>query len=112
MLDGASRVKGLMQRAAELEMPALAITDHGVMFGAVDFYKQGLAAGVKPIIGTELYMAPGSRFAKGNRRAGDDPYYHLTLLAETQQGYRNLMKLVSRASVSYTHLTLPTIYSV
>ena len=97
MLDGASRVKGLMQRAAELEMPALAITDHGVMFGAVDFYKQGLEAGVKPIIGTELYMAPGSRFAKGNRRAGDDPYYHLTLLAETQQGYRNLMKLVSRA---------------
>jgi DNA polymerase III subunit alpha len=97
MLDGASRVDGLMARAAELEMPALAITDHGVMFGAVDFYKAGQRHGVKPILGSEIYMAPGSRFAKGNRKQGDEPYFHLTLLAENQTGYRNLMKLVSRA---------------
>jgi len=97
MLDGASRVDGLMQRAAELEMPAVALTDHGVMFGAVDFYKAGQRHGVKPIIGCEIYMAPGSRFTKGNRRQGDEPYYHLTLLAENDTGYRNLMKLVSRA---------------
>jgi DNA polymerase-3 subunit alpha len=97
MLDGASRVDGLMRRTAELGMPAVAITDHGVMFGAIDFYKAGQRHGVKPIIGSEIYMAPGSRFAKGNRRAGDEPYYHLTLLAENQQGYGNLMRLVSRA---------------
>ena len=97
MLDGASRVDGLMARAAELEMPALAITDHGVMFGAIDFFQAGRKHGVKPIIGTELYVAPGSRFTKGNRRQGDEPYYHLTLLAENETGYRNLMKLVSRA---------------
>ena len=97
MLDGASRVDALMRRTAELGMPAVAITDHGVMFGAIDFYKAGQRHGVKPIIGTELYMAPGSRFTKGNRKQGDEPYYHLTLLAETQQGYGNLMRLVSRA---------------
>ncbi|MDQ3451537.1 MAG: DNA polymerase III subunit alpha, partial [Actinomycetota bacterium] len=104
MLDGASRVSGLMRRAAEQGMPALAITDHGNMFGAIDFYKAGLEHGVKPIIGCEAYVAPDSRFAKGARgpRGGNggarkEPYYHLGLLAETQQGYRNLMKLVSRA---------------
>ena len=97
MLDGASRVDALMARTAELEMPAIAITDHGVMFGAVDFYKAGLRHGVKPIIGSEIYVAPGSRYTKGNRRQGDEPYFHLTLLAENQTGYRNLMKLVSRA---------------
>ncbi|MGH8898720.1 MAG: PHP domain-containing protein, partial [Egibacteraceae bacterium] len=69
MLDGASRVDALMRRAAEMGMPAVAITDHGVMFGAVDFYRAGQRHGVKPIIGTELYMAPGSRFAKGRGRA-------------------------------------------
>ncbi|MPZ71964.1 MAG: DNA polymerase III subunit alpha [Nitriliruptorales bacterium] len=97
MLDGASRVDALMARAAELEMPALAITDHGVMFGAIDFYKAGRRHGVKAILGSEIYVAPGSRFTRGNRRDGDEPYYHLTLLAENQTGYRNLMKLVSRA---------------
>jgi len=97
MLDGASRVDALMARAAQLEMPAVAITDHGVMFGAIDFYRAGQKHGVKPIIGSEVYMAPESRFTKGNRRQGDEPYYHLTLLAENQQGYANLMKLVSRA---------------
>ncbi|MEX0658403.1 MAG: DNA polymerase III subunit alpha [Egibacteraceae bacterium] len=106
MLDGASRIDALMGRVAELGMPAIAMTDHGNMFGAVDFYKAGLRHGVKPIIGCEVYVAPDSRFAKGGRRgAGADgapnpraePYHHLTLLAENQQGYRNLMKLVSRA---------------
>ena len=104
MLDGASRVQGLLRRAAEQGMPALAITDHGNMFGAIDFYKAGLEHGVKPIIGCEAYVAPGSRFTKGARgpkggTAGGrkEPYYHLGLLAETQQGYRNLMQLVSRA---------------
>ncbi|MDP8970705.1 MAG: DNA polymerase III subunit alpha [Actinomycetota bacterium] len=108
MLDGASRVDALMQRAAAMGMPAMALTDHGVMFGAVDFYQAGLRHGVKPIIGTELYVAPGSRYVKGPRAergpesAGGgagrtEPYYHLGLLAETQQGYKNLMRLVSRA---------------
>ena len=97
MLDGASRIDGLMRHVAEQGMPAIAVTDHGNMFAAIDFYRAGLEHGVKPIIGTELYMAPGSRLVKGNRKAGDEPYYHLTVLAETQQGYGNLMRLVSRA---------------
>ncbi|MBA2528671.1 MAG: DNA polymerase III subunit alpha [Euzebyales bacterium] len=109
MLDGASRVDALMRRCAELAMPAVAITDHGNMFGAIDFYQAGIRHGVKPIIGSEVYMAPGSRLAKGDRRQGGgdggptggrgkvEPYHHLTLLAENQTGYRNLMKLVSRA---------------
>ena len=100
MLDGASRVDALMQRAAQLEMPGLAITDHGVLFGAIDFYRAGLRHGVKPIIGMEAYMALGSRFDKSSRAADgskQDPYHHLILLAENQTGYRNLMKLSSRA---------------
>ena len=100
MLDGASRVDGLMRRAAELGMPAMAITDHGVMFGAIDFFKAGKRHGVKPIIGSEIYMAPESRFSKGNRGQGgvkQDPYFHLTVMAENDRGYRNLMQLVSRA---------------
>jgi DNA polymerase III subunit alpha len=100
MLDGASRVDALMKRAAELEMPGMAITDHGVMFGAIDFYRAGQRHGVKPIIGSEIYMALGSRFDKSTRAndgSKQDPYHHLILLAENQTGYRNLMKLVSRA---------------
>ena len=111
MLDGASRVDDLMRTAAAQGMPAMAMTDHGNMFGALDFYKAGLRHGVKPIIGVELYMAPGSRFSKGTRGpAGDEtmfagggrpgrvePYYHLIVLAQNEQGYRNLMRLSSRA---------------
>jgi DNA polymerase III subunit alpha len=97
MLDGASRIDSLMRKAAELGMPAVAMTDHGNMFGAIDFYKAGKKHGVKPIIGSEIYMAPASRFTKGNRKAGDEPYYHLGLVAENQTGYKNLMRLVSRA---------------
>ena len=97
MLDGASRVDAVMAKAAQMGMPAVAMTDHGNMFGAIDFYKAGKKHGVKPILGSELYMAPASRYTKGNRRQGDEPYHHLTLLAQTQAGYKNLMKLVSRA---------------
>jgi DNA polymerase III alpha subunit len=105
MLDGASRVDELMRRAAEMGMPALAVTDHGVLFGAIDFHLAGKQHGVKPIIGVELYMAKGSRFAKGgqapgeggDRRQRQEPYDHLTILAENETGYRNLLKLVSRA---------------
>jgi DNA polymerase-3 subunit alpha len=95
LLDGASRIADLIGRAKELGMPAIAITDHGCMYGTVDFYKQALKQGVKPIIGCEVYVAPRSRFEKS---AGTDTgaYYHLVLLAENEKGYRNLIELVSR----------------
>ncbi|HKE99986.1 MAG TPA: DNA polymerase III subunit alpha [Actinomycetes bacterium] len=103
MLDGAARVDELFGEAARMGMPALAMTDHGFLFGAVDFYRAGKRHGVKPILGLESYLAPGSRFHK--RRDGApagrkaEPYTHLTLLAETQQGYRNLLRLCSLASL-------------
>lgn len=97
LLDGASRIKDVVARAKELEMPALAITDHGTMYGVIDFYKEAKKAGIKPIIGCEVYVAPQSRFEK-NPVHGEN-YYHLILLAETQQGYRNLVELVSRGSL-------------
>src|ERR1700716_4292870 len=91
LLDGASRIKGMVQRAAELEMPALALTDHGVMYGAITFYKACKAAGIKPILGFEAYVAPRSRQSKEGR-VDRDPF-HLTLLAADAEGYRNLMRL-------------------
>ncbi len=91
LLDGASRIRSMVRRAAELEMPAVALTDHGVMYGAVSFYKECRAAGIKPIIGCEVYVAPRSRFSKEGR-ADRDPY-HLTVLAKDAEGYRNLMRL-------------------
>jgi DNA polymerase-3 subunit alpha len=105
MLDGAARVKDLFAEAAQMGMPALAMTDHGNMFGAFDFYKQGEAAGVKPIIGIEAYLAPGSRFDRtkvglgGALDAKGDKYTHMTILAETDEGYGNLIKLSSLASL-------------
>jgi DNA polymerase-3 subunit alpha len=98
LLDGASRIDDLFGKAAGLGMPALAVTDHGVMFGALDFYQAGRAAGVKPIIGVEAYVAPGSRF---DRERGDDDeaYRHLTLLARSDAGYRNLLQIVTDASI-------------
>src|ERR1700736_5020173 len=93
LLDGASRIGAMVQRAAELEMPALALTDHGVMYGAIQFYKACKAAGINPILGLEAYVAPRSRHSKEGR-ADRDPY-HLTLLAADAEGYRNLMKLCS-----------------
>jgi DNA polymerase-3 subunit alpha len=108
MLDGAARVGDVVARAAADGQPAIGITDHGNMYGVLDFYKAARAAGIKPIIGTEAYMAKESRHERPLRRgrvddgggdggAGDKLYYHLTLLAETNQGYANLMKLSSDA---------------
>ncbi|MBP3707040.1 MAG: DNA polymerase III subunit alpha [Clostridia bacterium] len=97
LLDGASRVKDLPVRAKELGMDAIAITDHGVMFGAIDFYKACKANGVKPIIGCEVYVAPRTRFDKES--GIDNKYNHLILLAKNNNGYRNLSKLVSLSFV-------------
>lgn len=96
LLDGASRIGQLIARAKELSMPAIAITDHGTMYGCINFYKQAKQAGIIPIIGCEVYVAPKSRFEKSMREG--DAYFHLILLAETNEGYRNLVELVSRAS--------------
>lgn len=95
LLDGASRIKKLVHRAKELDMPAVAITDHGVMYGVIDFYKEAKKAGIKPIIGCEVYVAPRTRFDKEHRK--DDSPYHLVLLAQNQEGYKNLSRLVSQA---------------
>ena len=83
-----------MARVKKLGMDSAAITDHGVMYGVIDFYKEAKAQGIKPILGCEVYVAPGSRFDKeaGNN---EDRYYHLVLLAENNEGYQNLMKIVS-----------------
>ena len=96
LLDGAARIKNLVKKAVELEMPAVALTDHGVMYGVVDFYRTAKAAGIKPIIGCEVYMAPGSRFTKQTiKDKREDKSYHLTLLARNNKGYQNLMRLAS-----------------
>ncbi|MFA5875928.1 MAG: DNA polymerase III subunit alpha, partial [Candidatus Margulisiibacteriota bacterium] len=97
LLDGACKIGNLLDRAVELKMPALAITDHGNLCGAVQFYTEAKDRGIKPIIGCELYVAPESRFTKGNS-AGVN-YYHLTVLAKDGAGYKNLLKLVSLASL-------------
>lgn len=94
LLDGAGRVKSLVKRAADLGMPALAITDHGAMYGVIEFYKAAKNAGIKPVIGCEVYVAPRSRFDRDPRR--DSKQHHLVLLARDNHGYRNLMELVSR----------------
>ena len=93
LLDGANRIKDLPVRAKELGMKAMALTDHGVMYGAIDFYKACKKEGIKPIIGCEVYVAPRSRFDKEPNI--DNHYYHLILLAKNNQGYKNLSKLVS-----------------
>ena len=96
LLDGAARIDELFAKAAAFGMPALALTDHGVMFGALDFYEAGRRHGVKPILGVEAYVAPGSRF---DREPGenDEKYRHLTILARNETGYRNLLRLVTDA---------------
>ena len=93
LLDGANRIKDLPVRAKELGMDAMAITDHGVMYGAIDFYKACKKEGIKPIIGCEVYVAPRSRFDKEPNI--DNKYNHLIILAKNNQGYKNLSKLVS-----------------
>ena len=95
LLDGSSKIRELTARVKELGMDSIAITDHGVMYGVIDFYKAAIAEGIKPIIGCEIYVAPGSRFDRENVK-GEDRYYHMVLLAENNTGYHNLMKIVSR----------------
>jgi DNA polymerase-3 subunit alpha len=101
LLDGAIRMKELMKKAAQFKMPAVAMTDHGNLFGAIEFYQEAVRAGVKPIIGCEAYIAPGSHKDRpGSRR---DAAYHFTLLAENETGYRNLVKLVTTAHLDGFH---------
>jgi len=107
LLDGANQIDPLISRAQELKMPALAVTDHGNLFGAIEFYQKAKKAGIKPIIGCEAYLAPKSRFDREGQSEGTDdydsigsnPYYHLILLATSAQGYRNLMKLLTAANL-------------
>jgi len=97
LLDGACRLDRLMDKAHDLKFPALAITDHGVLFGAIDFYKAARDKGIKPIIGCEVYVAPGSRLDKKASSGGRDVYNHLVLLAKDETGYKNLVKLATAA---------------
>ena len=94
LLDGSNKIKELVARTKELGMDSVAITDHGVMYGVIDFYRTAKAAGINPIIGCEVYVAPRSRFAKSGQQ--DNKYNHLVLLAENNTGYDNLMKIVSK----------------
>jgi len=95
LLDGYATTKGITQRAAELGMDSIALTDHGVMYGAMEFYEAAKKAGIRPIIGVEAYMAPGS--LSDPMTKGAKNYFHLLLLAQNEVGYRNLVKLTTRA---------------
>ena len=95
LLDGSNKIKEYVARVKELGMDSAAITDHGVMYGVIDFYRAARAEGINPILGCEVYVAPGSRFDR-EAGSGEDRYYHLVLLAENNQGYSNLMKIVSK----------------
>ena len=95
LLDGSNKIKEYVARVKELGMNAAAITDHGVMYGVIDFYKACRAADINPVIGCEVYVAPGSRFDREAGR-GEERYYHLILLAENNTGYANLVKIVSK----------------
>ncbi len=97
LLDGAIRIKELVQQAIAYKMPAVAVTDHGNLFGAVDFYRQATKAGLKPIIGCEVYVAPGSRFDRKQDHETEEVSFHLILLARDNDGYRNLVNLVTKA---------------
>jgi DNA polymerase-3 subunit alpha len=101
LLDGAIRMKELMKKAAEFKMPAVAVTDHGNLFGAIEFYQEATRAGVKPIIGCEAYIAPGSH--KDRPASRRDAAHHFTLLAQNEAGYRNLVKLVTAAHLDGFH---------
>ena len=101
LLDGAVRMKELMKKAAEMEMPAVAITDHGNLHGAIEFYQAATEAGIKPIIGVEAYMAPGS--IKDRPNSQRDAAYHFTLLARDETGYQNLVRLMSTAHLEGMH---------
>ena len=95
LLDGSNKLKEYVARVKELGMNSAAITDHGAMYGVIEFYRAAKEAGINPILGCEVYVAPGSRFDRENVH-GEDRYYHLVLLAENNTGYSNLMKIVSR----------------
>ena len=95
LLDGSNKIKEYVSRVKELGMDSAAITDHGVMYGVIDFYRAAREAGINPVIGCEVYVAPNSRFDK-ETTGGEDRYYHLVLLAENNTGYANLMKIVSK----------------
>src|SRR5512136_2353397 len=97
LLDGACRLDRLMDKAHELKFPALAITDHGVLYGAIDFYQAAGQRGIKPILGCEVYVAPGSRLDKKTSSGGRDVYNHLVLLAKDEAGYKNLIRLATAA---------------
>lgn len=94
LLDGSCKIKELVSRARDLGMKNLAITDHGNMYGVIDFYRAAREAGINPVIGCEVYVAPGSRFDREVSK-GEERYNHMVLLAENNQGYANLMKIVS-----------------
>ena len=98
LLDGSNKISEYVARVKELGQTAAAITDHGVMYGVIEFYKAAKAAGIRPVLGCEVYVAPNSRFDRETAH-GEDRYYHLVLLAENNQGYGNLMKIVSRGFV-------------
>lgn len=98
LLDGSNKIKEYVARVKELGMDSAAITDHGVMYGVIDFYRAAKEAGINPVLGCEVYVAPGSRYDR-EIGSGEDRYYHLVLLAENNQGYQNLMKIVSKAFV-------------
>ena len=98
LLDGSNKIKEYVARVKELGMDSAAITDHGVMYGVIDFYRAAREVGINPILGCEVYVAPGSRFDK-DTGTGEDRYYHLVLLAENNKGYSNLMKIVSKGFV-------------
>jgi len=97
LLDGAIKIPDLLERVKEYKMPAVAVTDHGNMFGAMEFFTKATAAGVKPILGCEVYVAPGKRFEKSNARGSSEASYHLVLLCQNKVGYRNLCYLISAA---------------
>lgn len=99
LLDGACRIEHLLKKASEMKMPALAITDHGNMFGAIEFYEAAINVGIKPIIGCEVYLAPNSRFERKSTTGISDASYHFLLLARDMEGYKNLIKLVSSAHI-------------
>ena len=95
LLDGSNKIKEYVARVKELGMNSAAITDHGVMYGVIEFYREAKKAGINPVLGCEVYVAPNSRFDR-EVTGGDDLYYHLVLLAENDKGYANLMKIVSK----------------
>ena len=98
LLDGSNKIKEYVEKIKALGMTAGAITDHGVMYGVIDFYKAAREAGINPVLGCEVYVAPGSRLDR-EMVHGEDRYYHLVLLAENNTGYSNLMKIVSKGFV-------------